>query len=188
MLMKGERVLGVCAPVVWMTGLPGAGKTTIATALRATLLERGTKVVILDGDTVRTGLCSDLGFSDHDRIENVRRLAHVAKLFQLEGYVVIVATISPLMAQRELARSVIGQGFCESYLATPLEVCRQRDPKGMYARAESGQMQQFTGVSAVYEVPAAPDLVIHTEGRAVDESVRELLAQLSDMNLLTVSL
>jgi adenylylsulfate kinase len=188
MLMRGERVLGVSAPVLWMTGLPGAGKTTIAEALRTTLLERGTKVIILDGDTLRGGLCADLGYSEPDRIENVRRLAHLAKLFQQEGYLVIVATISPLAVQRELARGVIGQGFCESYLSTPLAVCRQRDPKGMYARAERGQMQQFTGVSAVYEVPGTPDIVVNTEGRAVGDSVSEILAKLNELRLLPVGL
>ena len=134
--------------VIWMTGLPGAGKTTIAQALNIALLEQGTKVVVLDGDTLREGLCSDLGFSDLDRLENVRRIAHVARLFQQTGHIVLVATISPLAAQRELARGIIGAGFLETFISASAELCSQRDPKGMYAQARLGKIAQFTGVSS----------------------------------------
>lgn len=176
--MKSGELLQVTVPVLWMTGLPGAGKTTTAQALRALFLTNGVKAMVLDGDVVRTGLCADLGFSDEDRIENVRRLAHVARLFQHEGYVVIVATISPLKAQRDLARAVVGNGFCETYISTPLEICRQRDPKGMYARAQQWQMTQFTGVSGTYEAPAQPDIVIDTAHCEIEASIGALLAQL----------
>jgi adenylylsulfate kinase len=165
-------------PVIWMTGLPGAGKTTIAQALNTALLEQGTKVVVLDGDTLREGLCSDLGFSGLDRLENVRRIAHVARLFQQMGHVVLVATISPLAAQRELARGIIGAGFLETFISASAELCSQRDPKGMYAQARLGKIAQFTGVSSAYEVPANPDLVIETSRCRVESAVATIILRL----------
>jgi adenylylsulfate kinase len=165
-------------PVIWMTGLPGAGKSTIAQALHAQLLGEGTKSVVLDGDTLREGLCSDLGFSDLDRLENVRRIAHVAKLFQQSGHVVIVATISPLAAQREMARAIVGAGFLETFISASADVCSQRDPKGMYAQARIGKIAQFTGVSSPYEVPANPDLVIETSRCRVESAVATIILRL----------
>jgi adenylylsulfate kinase len=165
-------------PVIWMTGLPGAGKSTIAGALLGALLSAGVKAVVLDGDTLREGLCSDLGFSDLDRIENVRRIAHVARLFQQAGHVVVVATISPLAAQRTLARSIIGDGFLETYISTSPELCAQRDPKGMYAQARSGKIAGFTGVSSPYDVPANPDLIIDTERYRVESAVAMVILRL----------
>jgi adenylylsulfate kinase len=164
--------------VIWMTGLPGAGKTTIAQALNIALLEQGTKVVVLDGDTLREGLCSDLGFSDLDRLENVRRIAHVARLFQQTGHIVLVATISPLAAQRELARGIIGAGFRETFISASAELCSQRDPKGMYAQARLGKIAQFTGVSSAYEVPANPDLLIETARCRVESAVATIILRL----------
>lgn len=165
-------------PVIWMTGLPGAGKSTIARALHGTLLSAGVKVIVLDGDTLREGLCSDLGFSDADRIENVRRIAHVARLFQQAGHVVVVATISPLAVQRKLARSIIGGGFLETFISASAELCAQRDPKGMYAQARSGKITQFTGVSSPYEVPASPDLTIDTSRCRVESAVATVILRL----------
>jgi adenylylsulfate kinase len=165
-------------PVVWMTGLPGAGKTTIAQALNAALLEQGTKAAVLDGDTLREGLCSDLGFSDLDRLENVRRIAHVARLFQQTGHVVLVATISPLAVQRETARGIVGTGFLETFISASAELCSQRDPKGMYAQARLGKIAQFTGVSSAYEVPANPDLVIETSHCRVESAVATIILRL----------
>lgn len=166
------------APVIWMTGLPGAGKSTIAQALQAQLLSEGAKVVVLDGDVIRAGLCADLGFSDMDRIENVRRIAHVAKLFQQTGHVVVVATISPLATQREMARAIVGAGFLETFISASAEVCSQRDPKGMYAQARIGKIAQFTGVSSHYEVPANPDLVIETALCRVESAVATIILRL----------
>jgi adenylylsulfate kinase len=171
-------VIADIPPVIWMTGLPGAGKSTIAGALHGALLGAGVKAVVLDGDTLREGLCSDLGFSDLDRIENVRRIAHVARLFQQAGHVVVVATISPLAAQRTLARSIIGDGFLETYISTSPELCAQRDPKGMYAQARSGKIAGFTGVSSPYEVPANPDLIIDTERYRVESAVAMVILRL----------
>ncbi|AIV58523.1 adenylyl-sulfate kinase [Burkholderia pseudomallei] len=188
MNMKGGFPPEAVAPVIWMTGLPGAGKTTTANALAERLLEDGAKAIVLDGDALRTGLCADLGFSDADRMENIRRFAHVAKLFQREGYVVIVATISPLQAHRDLARSIVGEGFFETYVATPFDVCRSRDPKGMYARAEQGRLMQFTGVSGVYEPPVAPDISIDTTERSVAFSLAEVMAQLARVSALPAPL
>ncbi len=188
MNMKGGFPPEAVAPVIWMTGLPGAGKTTTANALAERLLEDGAKAIVLDGDALRSGLCADLGFSDADRMENIRRFAHVAKLFQREGYVVIVATISPLQAHRDLARSIVGEGFFETYVATPFDVCRSRDPKGMYARAEQGRLMQFTGVSGVYEPPVAPDISIDTTERSVAFSLAEVMAQLARVSALPAPL
>ncbi|WP_133650894.1 adenylyl-sulfate kinase [Paraburkholderia flava] len=165
--------------VVWMTGLPGAGKTTLANAMAARLHDAHRHAIVLDGDTLRKGLCSDLGFSEADRTENVRRLAHVARLFQREGHTVVVATISPLVQQRQLARSIIGSDFLEVFVATPLATCRQRDPKGMYAQAQLGQLPGFTGVSADYEPPAGADVTIDTSNQGIDECVNTLIDALT---------
>jgi adenylylsulfate kinase len=174
-----DGLTGAITPlVIWMTGLPGAGKSTIAQALHGALLGAGVKVIVLDGDVLREGLCSDLGFSEPDRIENVRRIAHVARLFQQAGHVVVVATISPLAAQRTLARSVIGGGFLETFISTSPELCAQRDPKGMYAQARNGKIAQFTGVSSPYEVPASPDLTIDTARCRVESAVAMVILRL----------
>jgi adenylylsulfate kinase len=183
----GDSLWGTTTPVIWMTGLPGAGKTTIANAMVAELKSANRKAIVLDGDTVREGLCADLGFSDTDRVENVRRLAHVARLFQREGYTVVVATISPLEQQRELARAIIGPTFLEVFIATPLATCQQRDPKGMYAKARNGQLTGFTGVSAEYQAPVEPDLTIDTSGRAVQECVSSLIGAIASKRGRTIA-
>ncbi|KIP17281.1 adenylyl-sulfate kinase [Burkholderia sp. MSHR3999] len=163
------------SPVVWLTGLSGAGKSTIANGLRASLEAKGRKAIALDGDKLRAGICADLGFSVADRTENIRRIAHIAKLFKDEDYVTVVATISPLASQRALARSVIGAGFIEVFVSTPLEECIRRDPKGLYVLADCGVVQNFTGVSATYERPIHPDLILDTSGITVDSAVASIL-------------
>jgi adenylyl-sulfate kinase len=165
--------------VVWLTGLSGAGKSTIAEALEAALRLRGQPVYVLDGDKVRTGLCSDLGFSPEDRKENIRRIAGVAQLFADAGLVCIVAFISPYRADRDRARALLPDGhFIEVYLSTPLEVCEQRDVKGLYAKARAGLVSEFTGISAPYEVPLRPELELRTDKLNVQQCVDRLLKRL----------
>jgi adenylylsulfate kinase len=157
--------------VLWLTGLSGAGKSTIAQALRASLGNDGRSAIVLDSDVLRTGLCADLGFSTGDRNENIRRVAHVAKLFQDQGHTVITATISPLASHRALARSIIGPGFVEVFVSTSLQECIRRDPKGLYRLARRGAVAGFTGIGSVYERPLEPDFTVDTSGLAIADTV-----------------
>lgn len=167
------------ACVVWFTGLSGAGKTTLALALDDALRCRGVHTAVLDGDSLRLGLNSDLGFSPEDRATNVRRTAQVSKLMLDAGLVVIVSLISPQAESRDQARSLFNANqFFEVYLSTPLAVCEQRDPKGLYHLARGGDIAQFTGISAGYEVPANPDLVLQTHQYTISECLERLLAML----------
>jgi bifunctional enzyme CysN/CysC len=166
------RLLGQRAATVWLTGLSGSGKSAIAAELEKRLIEAGHACFVLDGDNLRHGLSRDLGFSPRDRKENVRRTAEVAKLFNDAGLIVITAFISPYREDRGAAREIIGkERFVEVYLRASLKVCEQRDPKGLYARARAGQILEFTGISAPYEPPLAPDVAIDTEVSSLDESV-----------------
>jgi len=161
---------------LWLTGLSGAGKSTLAAALAEQLAARGVAHFCLDGDVVRAGLCRDLGFSAADRRENIRRVAEVARLLNLAGLVVICSLISPLQADREQARAIIGpEHFLEVHLSTPLAVCEQRDPKGLYRRARSQQLADFTGISAPYECPPAPALTIDSSHEPVAQAALRLL-------------
>jgi len=167
------------ARVLWLTGLSGAGKSTLATALHRRLVEAGHRVAVLDGDAVRAGLCRGLGFSPEDRRENIRRVAEVAKLMRDAGLVVICALISPLRDDRAMARGIIGAAhFREVHVATPLEVCERRDPKGLYRNARANALSQFTGVSAPYEEPLAPDLRIDASREDTCDAVAALEALL----------
>ncbi|MBI1777825.1 MAG: adenylyl-sulfate kinase [Proteobacteria bacterium] len=165
---------GDSSPVIWLTGLSGAGKSTLATALQRRFTARGLRSHVLDGDELRRGLSSDLDFSTQARSENVRRVAEVSHLFAEAGMTVIVALISPSAADRAHARKIVGGGFREVYVRADLETCRSRDPKGLYARAKAGEVRQFTGISAPYEIPTAPDLVLDTTGASVERSVGAL--------------
>ncbi len=169
-----EKKNGRRGAVVWLTGLPGSGKSTIAHAVEAKLYHLGFQTVVLDGDNIRHGLCADLGFSVSARNENIRRTGEVAKLFLEQGTVVLVALISPIRSAREAILRAIGGDFFEIYCKAPLSVCRQRDPKGMYAKAERGAIPEFTGVSAAYEEPLAPALIINTAEESVADSVSRL--------------
>jgi adenylylsulfate kinase len=173
-------LLGQRAATVWLTGLSGAGKSTIACTLERRLLAGGHAAYVLDGDNVRHGLNRDLGFSPEDRTENIRRIAEVAHLLNDAGLIVISAFISPYREDREMARSIVGQAdFFEVHVNTPLEVCERRDPKGMYKLARAGELPAFTGVSAPYEPPPAPECSIDTAVNSVDECVEQLMKLLA---------
>jgi bifunctional enzyme CysN/CysC len=160
--------------VFWMTGLPGSGKSTVARAAETLLFRRGIDVVVLDGDSLRARLSTDLGFSPEDRAENVRRAAVVARLMADAGQVVLVALISPRAADRQIARDAVGEGFHEVYVEASREVCEARDPKGLYAAARAGRLSGFTGIDAPYDVPAAPNLVIPTADSSVAVAAERL--------------
>lgn len=161
--------------VYWLTGLSGAGKTTLAYALKERLENDGSQCVVLDGDELRKGINANLGFSEFDRTENVRRVAEIASLFQKSGSVVIVAVISPTPAQREMARNIVGEGFTEVFVDTPLDVCESRDPKGHYQRARQGRLPGFTGVSARYVPPQHAEITIRTTTTPIEEAVKQLI-------------
>jgi adenylyl-sulfate kinase len=168
--------------VLWFTGLSGAGKTTVAAKLAPTLAERGHRVELLDGDEVRTNLCQGLGFSRADRDTNIARIGYVAGKLAKHGVAVLVAAISPYRAARDQVRAQVDT-FVEVHVAAPVATCAERDPKGLYARALSGELPNFTGVSDPYEPPLAPELVVHTEAQSVDESVHQVLAWLEHHQL-----
>lgn len=165
--------------ILWFTGLSGSGKTTLAFELERILFQKGWYTFVLDGDNMRHGLCADLGFSAADRAENMRRVGQVAKLFAESGCLVITAFISPYRKDREqiriLSGDLFGDLFHEVYIATPLEICEQRDPKGLYAKARCGEIESFTGISAPYEPPKAPDLRVETSQLSVEESLEQLI-------------
>ncbi|WP_342766901.1 adenylyl-sulfate kinase [Trinickia fusca] len=161
--------------VLWLTGLPGSGKSTIARALHDHLRGQGFDAVVLDGDALRAGLNADLGFSAVDRTENLRRMAHVAALFQQQGFIAIVAAISPLRAHRDDARRIAGTGFVEIFVDAPLEICEARDPKGLYRRARLGEIPEFTGIDAPYEAPGNPDIRLPTQTLELDECVQVIV-------------
>ena len=170
------RANGHMGGVLWLTGLSGAGKSTIAMELERRLFQKGWQVNVLDGDNVRHGLCSDLGFSPDDRAENIRRVGEVAHLFAKAGLLVITAFISPYRADRERVRAIDAEAFHEIHVATALDECERRDPKGLYKKARRGEIADFTGISAPYEPPAAAELTLLTDGKSVEETVGELLA------------
>ena len=165
--------------VVWLTGLSGAGKSTIATELERELFNLGKHVYVLDGDNIRHGLNSDLGFSPEDRAENIRRVGEVAKLFADAGVICITAFISPYRTDRASIRKITPAGkFIEVFINAPIEICEQRDPKGLYAKARAGEIKEFTGISAPYEAPVQPEIELHTEKLTVAESVAKIVEYL----------
>ena len=173
------RKLGQRPAVAWFTGLSGAGKSSIADAVDRALLEAGRHTMVLDGDNLRHGLNRDLGFSQADRNENIRRAAETARLMAEAGLVVIVSLISPLREERAMARRIAGDvPFLEVFIDTPLAVCEARDPKGLYDRARAGKIPDFTGISAPYEAPEAPDLVLRTQGLTIAQSAASLIPEL----------
>ena len=176
-----ENQLDQKACTIWFTGLSGAGKSTLANALEKRLAALGKHTMLLDGDNIRMGLNHNLGFSETDRIENIRRIAEVSKLLNDAGLIVLTSFISPFAGDRRRAREIIGDRFIEIYVSTPLEECARRDVKGLYAAARSGKIEQFTGISSPYEIPQHPDLTIDTTGRDLDECADVLLTQLKKL-------
>jgi adenylyl-sulfate kinase len=172
-LPLGERssLKGHSPAVLWFTGLSGSGKSTIANQLEVVLNQKyKLHTYLLDGDNIRTGLNKDLGFTDHDRTENIRRIAEVARLFYDAGLIIITAFISPFRADRQMARQLIPEcGFFEIYVRCPLEICEQRDPKGLYARARQGKIAEFTGIDSAYEPPVDPELVLDSQHQSVEQ-------------------
>jgi adenylylsulfate kinase len=170
--------------ILWFTGLSGAGKSTLANAVNVELFQRGIATYLLDGDNVRHGLCNDLGFSDADREENIRRIGEVAKLFLDAGVITLTAFVSPFRADRDRARSLVQPGdFIEIHCAAELAVCEQRDPKGLYAKARAGVIKDFTGISSPYEAPDSPELRVDTGGR-LEENVAQVISYLEHQGLI----
>lgn len=165
--------------VIWFTGLSGSGKTTLASALERNLFERGYLTQILDGDNIRTGINNNLGFSPEDRNENIRRIAEIAKLLINSGVICLCAFVSPSEETRETVRNIVGdEDFLEVFVSTPLEVCEKRDVKGLYQKAREGEIKNFTGISAPFEIPKNAILSIDTSDKSVEECVRILLDKL----------
>jgi adenylyl-sulfate kinase len=171
-----EKLLGQRAVTIWLTGLSAAGKSTLAFAFERRLISHGRACYVLDGDNVRQGLNADLGFSVEDRSENIRRVAEVAHLMNDAGLIAITAFISPFMADREMARQIIGEDrFVEVYVSTSLDVCESRDPKGLYAKARRSELADFTGISSPYEPPVHPVLRVDTANTELEQSIQALI-------------
>jgi adenylylsulfate kinase len=165
--------------VIWFTGLSGSGKTTLAIALERSLFDKGFLTQVLDGDNIRTGINNNLGFSPEDRIENIRRIAEIAKLFLGCGVICICAFVSPTRETRKIVRDLVGEeNFIEIFVSTPIEVCESRDVKGLYAKARSGEVKEFTGISAPFEIPQNASLVIDTSDKTVNECLEILLLKI----------
>jgi adenylyl-sulfate kinase len=174
-------LLGQRPVTAWLTGLSAAGKSTLASELEKRLFEARRPCYMLDGDNIRAGISRDLGFSPEDRHENIRRIAEVARLMNDAGLIAITAFISPYRIDRRMAREIVGgERFIEVYVNAPLDVCEQRDPKGLYRKARAGKLPEFTGISAPYEAPETPEVVLHTAERSIDDCVSELLAIVSE--------
>ncbi len=172
-----EQLLRQRGIMIWMTGLSGSGKSTVAIGVERELHKRGILCRILDGDNIRAGINSNLGFSEEDRRENIRRIAEIGKLFVDTGIVTIACFVSPTLELRQMARKIIGEkDFREVYIATPLEECERRDVKGLYARARRGEVKDFTGISAPFEAPTAPDLSLDTSQMTLKDEVEAVVA------------
>ena len=181
---RGES-LGEKPRVLWLTGLSGSGKSTLANLLEKKLHEQGKHTYLLDGDNVRHGLCGDLGFSDKDRVENIRRISEVAKLFVDSGMVVLTAFISPFQADRDFCRNLLADSeFIEVFVDTPLEVCEQRDPKGLYKKARSGEIKHFTGIDSTYEAPQSPEVHLQYQDEPAEQTAERLFNLLEEKGLL----
>jgi adenylylsulfate kinase len=177
---RREAQNGHRGAILWFTGLSGAGKSTLAHAVEERLHQMGCRTFVLDGDNVRHGLCGDLGFSNEDRIENIRRVGEIAKLFMEAGVIVLTAFISPFRADRARVRGMVEHGdFMEIYCDSPIEVCETRDVKGLYKKARAGQIKEFTGITSPYEAPVNPELSVNTGETDLDECVSQVLNEMA---------
>lgn len=182
-----ERLNGHRSALIWFTGLPGAGKSTLSTELEYRLHKRGIRTYVLDGDNVRHGLNKDLGFSPEDRRENLRRVGEVAKLFVDAGILTIAAFASPYRADRRMVRNLFKEKeFIEVYVKCPLELCEQRDPKGLYKKARKGEIKGLTGLTAPYEPPESPEIIVETNKMSVDECVEKIINYLEGKGVFRV--
>lgn len=180
-IKRADRIRknGYQPKLIWFTGLSGSGKSTLASALETFLFNENFHTYILDGDNVRSGLNKDLDFGDESRKENIRRISEVSKLFVDAGLVVLTAFISPFREDRQTAKELVGaENFVEVFVDTPLEICEKRDVKGLYAKARAGKIPNFTGIDSPFERPESPDIHIETDGKSVEESLKELVQQL----------
>lgn len=171
--------------VLWFTGLSASGKSTISNAVERKLYDLGHHTYLLDGDNVRHGLNKDLGFSDSERVENIRRIGEMAKLFADAGLIVLSAFISPFRADRQMVRDLVEEGeFIEIYMATPLSVCEQRDPKGLYKKARKGDIKNFTGIDSIYEVPESPEITLNTAECDIEACADKVIAYLKQNHII----
>lgn len=179
---------GHCGVNLWFTGLSGSGKSTLADAVEKRLYEMGLRTYLLDGDNLRHGLCSDLGFSREERSENIRRIAEVVKLFLENGVVTLSTFVSPFQADRQKVRELVSGGdFIEIFCHCPLEICEQRDVKGLYRLARAGKIKNYTGISSPYEEPTSADIVVDTGNQTLEESVQIVLQQLQNVGVITLT-
>jgi len=181
---RREHMSGHKSAILWFTGFSGSGKSTLAHAVEEQLYGRECRTFVLDGDNVRHGLCADLGFSEQDRVENIRRIGEIAKLFLEAGVIALTAFISPFRADRERVRSLVPHGeFIEIYCRCPLEVCELRDVKGLYKRARAGEIKDFTGISSPYEEPVDPELVVDTDVISLEDCVAKVMNLLKERGI-----
>ncbi len=180
-----EELNGHKSVILWFTGLSGSGKSTLAHAVEEKLYEMKCRTFVLDGDNIRHGLCGDLGFSDEDRVENIRRIGEVAKLFLEAGVISLTAFISPFRSDREKVRNLVPHGdFLEIYCHCPLEICEERDVKGLYKKARAGEIKAFTGIDSPYEEPLAPELTVDTGSESLEESATKVIDLLKERGIL----
>lgn len=179
-----EKHKGHKPVLLWYTGLSGSGKSTIANAVETMLFELGCHTYLLDGDNVRMGLNKGLTFSDEDRVENIRRISEVAKLFVDAGLIVSTAFISPFAKDRQLARSIMAQGeFVEVFIDTPIAICESRDPKGLYKKARAGEIPNFTGISSAFDIPESAEIHVQTAEQSIEQSAEQIVKYLLDKNI-----
>ena len=178
-----EQRLGQKGLVIWLAGLSGSGKTTLALAIEKALFDQGKYAMILDGDNIRSGINNNLGFSTDDRKENIRRIAEVSKLFANAGIITISAFISPTVEIRQMARKIIGdQDYFEVYISTPIEVCEERDVKGLYKKARNGEISDFTGISSPFDDPLNPNIIVNTADRSIEECTNSIIEAIQNRN------